>query len=1309
MALTRPRLGQFDTTVSSLSDPITVIHGGATSANVDVGFLMNRANGLVSNVALYWNEAGNAFVTAFTSNSGITDSNIAVTSYANIVTGGLTVSGAILPSANVTYDLGSPTQRFRTLYISGNTIDMGGALISSGTSGVTITHNTGSQFTLAAAGTIPTTSNASGSFGNLLVSSGVVSTSVATGALQVTGGAGITGNLFIGGNLDVAGTTIFRNIETVTTTEYVSTINATNLYASTIGNTGAQGTFGNITTTNGLFWANGIPYSVPYTSSGAGNITVSGSLLTLPATGPGATTVGSSTAIPIITTDPYGRVVALTSSAVSTTINLAGTSVAGATLYSYYFNGSSGLAYPSSSNLQFGSGDFTIEFWMNAGSSQQPYAMITDASTNNQATAIGVGQNNGGTAGKISFQAAGGSGTVNSSASVLDNTWHHIACVKYGSNGYIFVDGVLSGSTGSWSGVTNAYLSAGELGRSAYGSGNSGDNTYTGYLSNFRVVKGTALYTSNFTVPSLTLTAVSGTQLLTLQNATVVDNSTNAFSLTTVGTAPAVGTSPTLPGASSTTTGNVSGGGTLSFASTNGVLVTVGQSYANIATPQDIRTTASPTFGNATIAGTVSASNLTASGTVSASSLTVSGVSKYSGNIVAASGTSSTSTTTGAAVVVGGIGISGNIYSDRLYVNSGLFWSGNGYPISTGGGASTAGIAGQVQYNSGGSLGASNIYYFSGNSTAAVVGGIASSSATTGQLQVVGGAGITGNLYVGGNITVAGNITTTGNVINVTITGNSGQFFGNTSGFNALYAGIMSGYFVEPQMVMQLSSNFNGFGGLNQQNINSGSLASTDTFWTPDNGTAIDTYLDVGIASSTYSYPGFNLIKPNDSYVISYGNATTGGGNLLLATGAANDIVFAVQGVNPNNEVMRITRANVVAVKGNVAVTNTIYGQGIYDNGNRVLSTSTGSGNLSISGTAITLPATGPGAITFGSSTSIPVITTDIYGRVVALTSSAVSTTISLAGTSGTGTVAGGGTLTFAGSNGVTATISSSTVTVGIPQAIATTSAPTFAGATINGTLTTTTINASTIGNTGATLTGTLSTASQTNITALGNLTSLSVVGTSTRGGKAIVTNFTGNSAPASPQQGDEWWYSAGNTLYKYIYDGTGYSWVNITPSLFNAATAATASTLALRDTGGSLTATTFIGKATSAQYADLAENYVPDCHYEPGTVVIFGGEQEITTTDKSHDPRVAGVISTDPAYLMNSECVGLPVAFTGRVPCQVQGPVTKGQLLVTSNKPGVAHAIDNTQFVPGCVIGKSLENITTNEITTIEVVVGRF
>ena len=92
MALTRPTFNNIVTSVVSLSDPLTVLHGGATAANVDVGFLLNRANGLVSNVALYWNESGQSFVTAFTANSGVTDTNVAVTSYANISTGAHTIT-----------------------------------------------------------------------------------------------------------------------------------------------------------------------------------------------------------------------------------------------------------------------------------------------------------------------------------------------------------------------------------------------------------------------------------------------------------------------------------------------------------------------------------------------------------------------------------------------------------------------------------------------------------------------------------------------------------------------------------------------------------------------------------------------------------------------------------------------------------------------------------------------------------------------------------------------------------------------------------------------------------------------------------------------------------------------------------------------------------------------------------------------------------------------------------------------------------------------------------------------------------------
>jgi len=129
--------------------------------------------------------------------------------------------------------------------------------------------------------------------------------------------------------------------------------------------------------------------------------------------------------------------------------------------------------------------------------------------------------------------------------------------------------------------------------------------------------------------------------------------------------------------------------------------------------------------------------------------------------------------------------------------------------------------------------------------------------------------------------------------------------------------------------------------------------------------------------------------------------------------------------------------------------------------------------------------------------------------------------------------------------------------------------------------------------------------------------------------------------------------------------------------------------------------------KATSAQYADLAEVYESDDEYEVGTVVIFGGDKEITVSSMGADPRVAGVISGNPAYLMNSEATGQPVALQGKVPCKVVGMIRKGEMLVThSQYPGVARSGHEPKA--GTVIGKALEEWNSTEIGTINIVAGR-
>ena len=129
--------------------------------------------------------------------------------------------------------------------------------------------------------------------------------------------------------------------------------------------------------------------------------------------------------------------------------------------------------------------------------------------------------------------------------------------------------------------------------------------------------------------------------------------------------------------------------------------------------------------------------------------------------------------------------------------------------------------------------------------------------------------------------------------------------------------------------------------------------------------------------------------------------------------------------------------------------------------------------------------------------------------------------------------------------------------------------------------------------------------------------------------------------------------------------------------------------------------------KATSAQYADLAEIYEADDSYDAGTVVVFGGDKEITIGSTGNDTRVAGVISQNPAYLMNSKANGLPVALQGKVKCKVAGFIRKGDMLATHNSlKGVAKKI--SEPTPGTIIGKALQDYDSTEIGTIDIVVGR-
>ena len=139
--------------------------------------------------------------------------------------------------------------------------------------------------------------------------------------------------------------------------------------------------------------------------------------------------------------------------------------------------------------------------------------------------------------------------------------------------------------------------------------------------------------------------------------------------------------------------------------------------------------------------------------------------------------------------------------------------------------------------------------------------------------------------------------------------------------------------------------------------------------------------------------------------------------------------------------------------------------------------------------------------------------------------------------------------------------------------------------------------------------------------------------------------------------------------------------------------------------------AVTFQGTASQAQFADLAERYVADESYAPGTVVEFGGANEVTAVTKEGTPAVAGVVSTDPAYLMNAQLEGdtvVAVALRGRVPCKVIGPVRKGDVLIASGKKGLAKAAPfrGYQTPAASIVGKAVGEFLQIGEGVIEIVV---
>jgi len=314
-------------------------------------------------------------------------------------------------------------------------------------------------------------------------------------------------------------------------------------------------------------------------------------------------------------------------------------------------------------------------------------------------------------------------------------------------------------------------------------------------------------------------------------------------------------------------------------------------------------------------------------------------------------------------------------------------------------------------------------------------------------------------------------------------------------------------------------------------------------------------------------------------------------------------------------------------------------------------------------------------AITVGGSNIATVAY--VTSQISALSANSISF-----GTSSVAVIASGGNIRAnVGGSTITNTYSSGLAVTGLISATGAVTAASVVGGVITGSSTSVTGTTTAASVVGGVITG----------------TSLSVSG-NINGGNLVITGILVDNTGNLDLQ-----TTATNGNINLIPNGTGN--VVVTGNLMPTANATA------NIGSATLSYNTIFAKATSAQYADLAEMYVADTAYAPGTVVEFGGDREITITSATHSTQVAGIISTQPAYLMNSTQTGehpLEVALVGRVPCSVVGTVRKGDRLVSSDRPGVAQALDVNLYQPGCIVGKALQEYNSTEPGVIEVAVGR-
>ena len=1166
MALTRPTVAQLNTIVTEISDPILVLNKGSTQANVDVGFVFNRDGGINPNVALYWNETTDSLVTAYTGSTGGLNANIAIMSYANLTVGNLTVYGNLVPSANITYDLGSPTQRWRTGYFSANTIDLGGSTIGVSNNAFVFTSDGVTQ-SLSANGvsTANTFSAATTTIkGNLIVNATTGAASTTTGALRVMGGVGVSGSTYtkyltVEGEDGVDSAELKANLVLNT---YGSAIKITPAYPRD-----AQLIIGSVThTTNPS-----ITLGNPLSTGGRPN---------------------------------------------SSTINF-NTGLGGTPAYIQYTNSSQDWDFTHASL------DGSINF--------RTYSSVDD----------GLKLTVGGTQGNVKIYSNAQSTSATTGALVINGG------LGVGKNSYFNGNVVIQGNlfvNGNTTTINANNLSINDS-MIYLADDNPADTLDIGIVSAFT--------NPGYQHTGFVRDATDGIWKLfanvVTEPTTTVDFTNATYSTLKIGSlqTETVISSGNISAASFTYANNVS--------ILNAVYSDLSTLYANAATQSDLIIQ---------VAGNIVTANIGIIGYIDAQDL--------AGNIYASSLV--TTANIGMGGYVDAQDLAGNIYASSLVTtaNIGII----GYIDQ----ANTIQADAITQANVGmkGYVDLSNSSMKSYVDSSIVAAGGYSNVQVATYLPTYTGVVTSSNVFVTGNITAQ------------YIIGNGSQLTGLPAGYSNVqvatylptYTGVVTASNVAVNGNVTVDENLFVGGALyiagNSTTISTNNVVFNDALIYLANGNPTD-FLDIGFIgnftrSALYSHTGFARdatdgvwklfegVEPEPTTTIDFGSAS-------YATALIGNLV---------------TRSN-VTVGGNTRLSGALLNSaGLGGNPGQLLQST---------GTGITWVDLDFSTLSDGANTTVTAESANVN---VTVNTTAVASF-------------GETSLVVEGDVHATQFIGNGSQLTGLPAGYSNVDAATFlASGTLN-----------------------------TSINTTGNIIAANI----NAGG---VRQTTSSSAPSIATVGDQWYDSGTDIVFQYTYDGTNFVWVDIGSVALNT-NIATIQGTTLNITGNGTIGTTFtsgahtitgnpvtalinggttgvgnigasgaafntvFARATSAQYADLAEKYTSDYDYTPGTVLVFGGTQEVTVSTSSHDPRVAGVVTTDPAYLMNDTLDGVAVALTGRVPCRVLGPVNKGDRLVTSQHSGVAQRLNNDLYQPGCIIGKSLEKIESAEISTIEIAIGRF